>query len=147
MMPKFAKEDANKILFRLDRAARTIQAQYKAWGMPFEAAKSLVNALDATADDVEIAAFGAESLADRQVEVIKQASAPAQQRTAEVVHREPDEPYMEAFKNPMAPVQTEADEPYMKAYGPPDQSSAMLHGKSTTGRPLTPHPNDTPSPV
>ena len=153
MMPKFAKEDANKILFRLDRIAATIRAQHASWGMPMPIAKQIVNALDATADDIEVAAFGAESLADRQVEVLKQASAQAQapaapqQRTAEVVHRETDEPYMEAFKNPMAPVQTEADEPYMKAYGPPDQSSAVLHGKATNGRPLTPHPNDTPSPV
>ncbi len=148
MMPKFAKEDANRNLLRLDRIARTIQAQHKAWGMPFEVAKQMVNAIDATADEIEVAAFGADSLAERQVEVIKQAATQApQQRTAEVVHREPDEPYMQAFKNPMAPIQTEADEPYMAAYGPPDQSSAVLHGKSTSGRPLTPHPNDTPSPV
>jgi hypothetical protein len=144
MMPKFAKDDANKILYRLDRVAHVIKAQHKAWGMPFDVAKGLVNAIDATLDEVEIAAFGLESFQNRQVEVLKQASAP---RTAEVVHRETDEPYMETFKNPMAPIQTEADEPYMKAYGPPDQSSAVLHGQSTSGRPLTPHKNDTPSPV
>ena len=144
MIPKFAKAEAERALGRLDHAARTIQANAKSWGMPFADAKAIVNALDATADEIEVAAFGAESFAERQVEVIKQASSP---RTAEVVHRESDEPYMEAFKNPMAPIQTEADEPYMKAYGPPDQSSAVLHGQSTSGRPLTPHKSDTPSPV
>ena len=108
--------------------------------MPFAEAKAIVNALDATADEIEVAAFGAESLAERQAEVVtqiaRQASAP---RTAEVVHRESDEPYMQTFANPMAPIQTEADEPYMKAYGLPDQSSAVIHGQSTSGRPLTPH--------
>lgn len=147
MMPKFAKDDANKILFRLDRLARTIQAEHKNWGIPFEVAKPIVNAIDATADEIETAAFGQQSLAERQVEVVKQASSQRQQRQAEVVHREPDEPYMETFKNTMQPIQTEADEPYMKAYGMPDQSSAVLHGDSTSGRPLTPHKNDTPSPV
>jgi hypothetical protein len=144
MTPKFAKDEANRVLYRLDRIASTIKASHQAWGMPFEDAKAIVNALDATADEIEVASFGAESLAARQVEVIKEAS---MGRTAEVVHRETDEGYMKTFENPMAPVQTEADEPYMKAYGPPDQSSVMLHGQSTTGRPLTPHRGDTPSPV
>ncbi len=153
MMPKFAAQEADHILLRLDRVAATIRANHQAWGMPVEVAKQLVNAVDQTADEVELAAFGAESLANRQVQVVqalKQAAAQRQagtQRQAEVVHREPDEPYMQAFKNPMEPIQTEADEPYMKAYGPPDQSSAVLHGVSTSGRPLTPHKNDTPSPV
>ncbi len=150
MMPKFAKDEANKILFRLDRLARTIQAEHKSWGIPLEVAKPIVNAIDQTADEIEAAAFGSQSLAERQVEVVKQAAAQRQagtQRQAEVVHREPDEPYMETFKNIMQPIQTEADEPYMKAYGMPDQSSAVLHGDSTTGRPLTPHKNNTPSPV
>jgi hypothetical protein len=153
MMPKFADQEAQNILTRLDRTAGAIRANHKAWGMPFEAARSLVNAIDQTADEIELATYGAESLAKRQVllvQAIKQDAAQRQagtQRQAEVVHREPDEPYMDAFKNPMAPIQTEADEPYMKAYGPPDQSSAVLHGDSVTGRPLTPHKNDTPSPV
>ena len=152
MMPKFAKDEANKILFRLDRLARTIQAEHAAWGLPLEVAKPIVNAIDATADEIETAAFGAQSLTDRQNEMAKQALARQANggqngRTAEVVHREPDEPYMETFKNTMQPIQTEADEPYMKAYGMPDQSSAVIHGDSSTGRPLTPHKNDTPSPV
>lgn len=140
MMPKFAKEDADRVLARLDRIAQTIQAQHKAWGMPFDVAKNLVNDLDKTADEVEVAAYGQNSLLNRQVEIAKQAAAKgAAGKTAEVIKQEPDEPYMGTFKNPMAPVHIEADEPYMKAYGPPDQSSAVLHGESTTGRPLTPH--------
>jgi hypothetical protein len=135
MMPKFAAQDADKTLARLDRIAATIQANFKQWGMPFEVAREIVIGLDMTADEVEVAAFGPESLANRQVEVLKTASG----RRAEVIKQEPDEPYMSTFKNPMAPIQIEADEPYMKAYGPPDQSSAVLHGESTTGRPLTPH--------
>ncbi len=150
MMPKFAKDEANTVLYRLDRIAASIRANHQAWGMPFEEAKAMVNALDQTCDEIEVASFGADSLAVRQAEVVKQIQASRQaatRRQAEVVHREPDEPYMDTFNNPMAPIQTEADEPYMRAYGPPDQSSDMLHGVSTSGRPLTPHKNDTPSPV
>ena len=135
MMPKFAKEDADRILARLDRISHTIQAQFKTWKMPFDVAKEIVNAVDKTADEVEVAAYGESSLQQRQIEVLKQASG----KTAEVIQQEPDEPYMKTFANPMAPISIESDEPYMKAYGPPDQSSAVLHGESTTGRPLTPH--------
>ncbi len=147
MMPKFAKEDANKALNRLDGIARSIQANGKAWGIPFEVAKAMVNDLDRTADEIEMAAFGEQSLVERQVETVKQIAArraaqqgqPQGQRTAEVMHREPDEPYMKTFETNPNTMMTEADEPYMKAYGAPDQSSAVLHGVSTSGRPLTPH--------
>ena len=131
-IPKFAAADADNILTRLDRVAGSIQANYEKWGMDFETARALAQDLDKTADEIEIAAFGKESF---------------QRRQAEVIRREPDEPYMETFEVNPKPVQIEADEPYMKAYGMPDQSSDMLHGVSTTGRPLTPHKNDTPSPV
>jgi hypothetical protein len=138
MMPKFAAQDANNILSRLDKAAATIQANHEKWGMDFETARALVNDLDKTADEIELAAFGKESFMKRQ---------------AEVVRREPDEPYMQTFETNPSPVQIEADEPYMKLYnlgdpnrGSTDQSSNMLHGISTTGRPLTPHSKDTPKP-
>jgi hypothetical protein len=137
-MPKFAAENANDILTRLDKVAGVIQANYDKWGMDFETARSLVQDLDKTADEIEIASFGKESF---------------QRRQAEVVRREPDEPYMDTFKVNPEPVQIEADEPYMKLYdlgdpmrGRPDQSSNMLHGISTTDRPLTPHSKDTPKP-
>jgi len=121
-MPKFAAQEADHVLGRLDRIAHTIQTKYAEWGMPFEVAKEIVNALDKTADEIEVASFGKESFVRRQ---------------AEVIQRETDEPYMDTFKNPMAPVQVEGDEPYMAAYKD-DQSSAVNHGKSTTGRPLAP---------
>lgn len=121
-MPKFAKEDANQILGRLDRIAHSIQSQHEAWGMPFEAAKELVNDLDKTADEIEVAAFGTESLHKRQ---------------AEVIQREADEPYMQTFENPQSPHQVEADEPYMKAYNS-DDSSAVIHGADESGRKLAP---------
>ncbi len=130
MMPKFAKTDAEQILTRLDRLASTIQERHAQWGMPFETAKAMVNDLDRTADEVEVAAFGKQSFERRQMECVA--------KTAEVIQRDPDEGYMDTFQNPMAPIQTEADEPYMGAYGPPDQSSAVHHGESTTGRPLAP---------
>ena len=137
-MPKFAAADANAILTRLDKAAGNIQENYEKWGMDFEAAKTLAQELDKTADEIEIAAFGKESFLRRQ---------------AEVIRREPDEPYMETFQVNPSPIQIEADEPYMKLYnlgdpirGREDQSSDMLHGISTTNRPLTPHSKDTPKP-
>jgi hypothetical protein len=130
-MPKFAAADANQILTRLDKLAGTIQANYDKWGMDFETAREIVIALDTTADEIEVASFGKESFTRRQ---------------AEVVRREPDEPYMDTFKVNPEPVQIEADEPYMKMYdlgdpirGREDQSSNVLHGISTTNRPLTPH--------
>ena len=125
--PKFAKEEANKILARLDRVAETIQTKHESWAMPFDEAKAIVNAIDETADTIEKAAFGEESFARRQAHIVK----------AEVIQRDGDEPYMDTFKNPQAPVQIEADEPYMKEYSV-DQSSEVHHGKSTTGRPLAP---------
>jgi hypothetical protein len=137
-MPKFATDQANNILSRLDRVAGAIQANYEKWGLDFETARALCHDLDKTADEIEEASFGKESFTRRQ---------------AEVIRREPDEPYMETFKVNPSPVQIEADEPYMKLYdlgdpmrGREDQSSNMLHGISTTDRPLTPHSKDTPKP-
>lgn len=120
-MQKLAAEVANSALSRLDKIASDIQANYEAWGMPFETAKAIVNDIDKTADEIEVTAFGKESFVRRQ---------------AEVIQKESDEGYMATFANPMAPVQVESDEPYMAAYKD-DQSSAVIHGKSTTGRPLT----------
>jgi hypothetical protein len=90
--------------------------------MPFDVAKEVVNDLDRTADEIEQASFGKESFTRRQ---------------AEVLQREPDESYMDTFRNPMQPRQTDSDEPYMSAYKD-DQSSAVNHGQSTSGKPLAP---------
>ena len=122
-MPKLAAEVANNALTRLDKIAHAIQSNYEAWGMPFDTAKDIVNDLDKTADEIEVSSFGQESFMRRQAEVIRQ---------------DADERYMKGFENPMEPVQLEADEPYMSAYKD-DQSSAVIHGVSTSGRPLTPH--------
>jgi hypothetical protein len=127
-LTKEAKAKVDNVLGRLDKMAGFIQANASKWSMDFDTAKGLVNNLDVVADEIEKMAYGAESAIRRQIEVLK---------TAEVISRDSDEPYMDAFKNPMDPVMTNADEPYMSAYGD-DQSSAVHHGKSTTGRPLAP---------
>jgi len=126
-MPKFATEDADRILARLDKLASTIQAQHEQWGIPFEAAKSMVNDLDKTADEIEVVAFGERSLHERQAELV----------TAKVVQRESDEPYMDTFQNPQSPHQVESDEPYMSAYQS-DDSSEVIRGRSESGRRLAP---------
>lgn len=132
MTQKIAKAEADQILGRLDRLASTIQENYKKWGMSFDEAKGLVNQIDKTADEIEGMAFGVESLQRRQIEVVT-----ASAKNAQVIQRETDERYMDTFKNPMAPVQVESDEPYMRAYAD-DQSSAVIHGQSETGRKLAP---------
>lgn len=129
MTLKLAQQDANRALTRLDKLAATIQSKYATWGMPFEDAKKLVNDIDKTADEIEAASFGADSLQRRQVEVVA--------KTAQVIQRDGDEKYMDTFQNPMQPHQIESDEPYMKLYGD-DQSSAVIHGESETGRKLAP---------
>ena len=129
MTVKFASQDADRILARLDRIAATVQDKYASWGMPFEQAKQIVNALDKTADEIEAASFGGESLARRKAEILG--------KTAAVLQREADEPYMDTFKNPMQPRQVDADEKYMSLYKD-DQSSAVGSGESSTGRKLAP---------
>lgn len=119
---------ADKILKRLDKMAATIEAKHEEWGMPFKLAKSIVNEIDKTADELEKATYGADSMLRRQASVLGV-------KTAEVLQRDSDESYMDTFKAPMRPHQTDGDEPYMQAYAD-DQSSAVDHGKSTTGRPL-----------
>lgn len=129
MTTKLSREESSKvslILGRLDKIAGHIQANHKAWGMPFETARAIVNDLDRTADEIEVNAFGQESLQRRQREIC-----------AKVIQRDADEPYMQSFENPTKPVQTDADEPYMQSYAD-DQTSAVAGGKSTTGRPLAP---------
>jgi len=116
------KQATDLILNRIDRVAKTIQAKQEEWGIPFEDAKAIVNALDRSLDDIEITTYGKESFELRQAEVIK---------------REGDEPYMDTFNGPSDPKQTDADEPYMRAYAD-DDTSGVIHGESTTGRPLAP---------
>jgi hypothetical protein len=128
MTIKFAKEDADRILVRLEKMASYIQDHHASWDMDFNSAKALVNDLDRTADEVEKAAFGEESFQTRQIEVLK---------AAKVIQQDSDESYMGTFNAPMAPKQTDSDEGYMSQFRD-DQSQAVATGKSSTGRPLAP---------
>ena len=122
MTIKLATENAEKVLARLDHIAGYIQENHEKMGMSFKTAKSLVHDLDRVADEIEVGSFGMDSFVRRQ---------------AEVLQRDTDETYMDTFKAPTAPRQTDADEPYMSAYKD-DQSSAVQHGGTSTGRPLAP---------
>lgn len=122
MVPKFSHEQAERVLARLDKVAKAIQDNHKAWGLDFRIAKQLVNEIDKTADEIEAGTLGEESFVLRQ---------------AEVLGMDSDEAYMKTFSNPMQPHQVESDEKYMSAFKD-DQSSAVHSGKSTTGRPLAP---------
>jgi len=133
MTVKFAKDQANAILGRLDKAAGFIQENYKKFGMDFDTAKAIVNDLDKTADEIEAAAFGEASLLKRQTEVL----AASNPKLAKVLQQDSDEKYMGTFNAPMAPHQTDADEKYMGQFKD-DQSEAVHEGKSTTGKPLAP---------
>lgn len=128
MTDKLAKEVANPILSRLDKLATSIQDNHAKWGMSFETAKAIVNEIDRSADEIEKAAFGEDSLKNRQLNVLVQ---------AKVIQQDSNEPYMGTFNAPMAPHQTDSDEPYMGMFKD-DQSTAVEDGKSTTGRPLSP---------
>lgn len=117
------KKAANNVLGRLDKLAGHIQENHEKLGLSFDDAKAIVNELDKTADEVETVVFGEESLLRRQ---------------AEVIQRDSDEPYMDTFNSPTAPVQTDADEPYMDAFQD-DESTAVDDGKDEAGRALNPN--------
>lgn len=125
---KFTKAAASEVLLRLDTMATQITEKFASMGLDEGTAKALVNDLDRVADIVEASSFGSDSLAVRQVEVLKQ---------AKVLQQESDESYMKTFDNPMSVHQQDADEGYMSAFKD-DQSSAVISGKSETGRPLAP---------
>jgi hypothetical protein len=129
MTAKFAQEEASKVLSRLDRIAQVIQDNHEKWGMNFDAARAVVNEIDKVADEVELHAYGPDSLFKRQVHVLRQ---------AKVLTKDSDEGYMDTFNAPMAPIQTDADENQYMSLFKDDQSQAVEAGKSTTGRPLAP---------
>lgn len=131
-------DQMSKGLGRLDKIAKHIQEHHEAWGLPFDQARAMVNDLDRTADEVEEFVFGPESLQRRQTEVVTQVTAKeASDKQAQVIQREPDEPYMDAFQSTQGVIQTDADEAYMSAYKD-DQSSAVAHGADASGRKLAP---------
>lgn len=144
------KTRANQILASFDQLAQSIQENYQKWGMGPDVAKKLVNHLDKTADAAETFFFGEDSLRTRQAEIAVSSadfrtdalesgllSRAQLSKAARVIQRDSDEPYMDTFKNPMAPIDTNSDEPYMAAYGD-DQSSAVVEGEDDTGRDLAP---------
>lgn len=129
MTIKFAKEQANEAIGRLDRLAGLIESDYEKWGLSFKVAKHIVNEIDKSADLIETGSFGEDSLRKRQVEVL---------REAKLLGGDGDErKYMDTFDAPMAPIQTDRDEGYMSLFKD-DQSSAVGNGKSETGRDLAP---------
>jgi len=115
---KTASVDAT--LESLDKVAAAIQANCEAWGMPFGLAKALTNKLDKMADELETAAYGEESVLNRQASVLGFA------KEAEVLERDSDEPYMDTFNAPMRTHQSDSDEAFMAAFND-DQSSAVRH--------------------
>jgi hypothetical protein len=130
-MKKLSAEEvksATEVLTSLDRLASEVQANAKTWGMPFKFAKLLVNKLDKIADAVELQSFGPESMARRQVAILKE---------AKVIQRDADEGYMDAFNKVHGIVQRDSDEAYMEAFND-DQSSAVRSGVSSSGRKLAP---------
>jgi broad specificity phosphatase PhoE len=146
---KLSTDQTNEMLGRLDKVASDIKDNARDWGIPFKVAKAMVNALDKTADTLEVAAFGEDSLRNRQAEMAfedrdlakfaKEALGDeAFAKAAKVHQRDADEPYMDTFNNIMAPHETDADEPYMSAYSD-NQSVAVLEGVSEDGDDLTPN--------
>ncbi len=120
------KKAADETLGLLDKVAATIEANYQNWGMNFEDAKRIVNQLDVVADSVESNVYGPASLQRRQIEVLK---------TAQVLQKDSDEPYMDTFNKPTAVHQQDADEAYMSAYQD-DQTAAVRGGRDAAGKPL-----------
>src|SRR5690606_11281260 len=97
---------ADNILARHDRIAAVVQEKAAKWGVPFEEAKALVNALDKLADDTETFIYGGQSLARRQAETLlrdeefrREASDTVGKavvsKAAAVLQRDSDEPYMD----------------------------------------------------
>jgi hypothetical protein len=109
MALKISKDQAREFTKRLDFLANVVQKNWKSMGIADteEAAKKIAYdfcvACDQVSDAIELSA----------IEVEKQA---AQQKQAQVLQSEPDEPYMAAFDNVNNPISTQADEPYMASF-------------------------------
>lgn len=123
---------ASTVLARMDQISEYLQKNYAGLGIEFDEAKKVVNALDMCADDFEKAAFGEESFEHRRQEVM------AANKEAEVIQRDSDEPYMDAFNNPSGTKQTDSDEPYMSTYNT-DGTTEVVEGEDEKGEDLTPN--------
>lgn len=103
---KVAANDANSVLTFFDKLANAVQANPGRFDLTPAGAKVAMTYLDSSSDDFERKTFGSESLSNRQAEM----------RQADDMLTESDEPYMDTFDNPQAPILTEPDEPYMDEF-------------------------------
>ena len=92
------KRLANRILTNLEHTATEIEKLAKSGRIDARMASNLVTTIDGFSDRFEAAAFGVESLHNRQ---------------AAVLQSDKDEPYMRTFDNPNKVLQSDKDEPYM----------------------------------
>lgn len=127
VMNRTASKQVDSILGGIDKMASYLEKNAPQLGFDRKTAAAIITALDKASDTIEISTCGRDSLRNRASEL----------RQAAVIERDADEPYMDTFRNPQAPIQVESDEPYMSSYAD-DQSSGVGNGESSTGRPLAP---------
>lgn len=75
MVSKKAQQATEAALTGLDRVAKTIESNHKAWGLNPKLASALVHQLDKIADSLEQGMFGEESLLLRQASLLGKTSA------------------------------------------------------------------------
>ncbi len=100
-MTQLNKKVASQVLASLDSTGNEIEGLAKAGLIDPKIAAELLHNIDTTADRIQVAAYGAESLEAYKGKVAK------------VIKQDSDEPYMKTFENPQKPLQTDSDEPYM----------------------------------
>jgi hypothetical protein len=131
MALKLSKTQAREFSKRLDFMANIIQQHWRKMHLAAdeEAAKKIAfdfcMACDQVSDAIEISAIESE----------KQAA--TQQKQAQVLQSESDEPYMAAFENVNNPISTQADEPYMASFDT-DVSSDVRERKEQAPAGLNP---------
>lgn len=103
------KKTAISILTKLEHTAGAIESLAKSGQIDPRLAGKVVMNIDRFSDDLEVSAFGRKAFMARK---------------AAVITRDPDEPYMDTFKNPNKVIVSDPDEPYMH------ESGASFNGKS-----------------
>ena len=109
-MKKLAKEQVNAVLGRLDSLADAVQKQASMFGLTPEQAKRVALHLDAASDGLEAGFYGRASLETRK---------------AEVIQRDPDEPFMDNFDKPAEPMLVPPGMPYVEEAFDDDQTSSV----------------------
>lgn len=107
------KKIAAKVLDTLDSTGNMVESLLKAGHLDPRVASELIRNIDSSADRIQTAAFGGESLEAYKAKVAK------------VIKRDPDEKFMETFQNPQKPLKTDADEPYMHKTEPSFNSKSI----------------------